>query len=115
MDHILYHIFKITLNISWKHGEKTNNPLIRIYVNKIENRVTFRINTEYYLKLLTHITMKVFGITKSKITKDTTINEHGKEIPKEGYLSPEERQKIIDLRLIEYYNNGTSKSNKFVR
>ena len=24
-----------------KHGEKTDNPSIRIYVNKIENRVTF--------------------------------------------------------------------------
>ena len=59
--------------------------------------------------------MKLFGITKSKITKDTIINKYDKEITKEGYLSPEERQKIIDLRLIEYYNNGTSKSNKFVR
>ena len=29
------------------------------------------------------------------------INEHDKEIPKERYISPEERQKIIeDLRLI---------------
>ena len=32
-----------------KHGEKTVNPLIRIYINKIENRITFRIKTEYYL------------------------------------------------------------------
>ena len=24
-----------------KHGEKTNNPSIRIYVNKIESRITF--------------------------------------------------------------------------
>ena len=36
-----------------KHGEKTDKPPIRIYVNKIENRVTFTINTTYYLKLLT--------------------------------------------------------------
>ena len=41
MDHILYHIIKITLNISWKkHGEKTDNPSIRIYVNKTENRIS---------------------------------------------------------------------------
>ena len=32
---------------------------------------------------------------------DKVTNEHGKEIPKERYISPEERQKIIeDLRLI---------------
>ena len=31
---------------------------------------------------------------------ETVTNEHGKEIPKETYISPEERQKIIgDLRL----------------
>ena len=30
----------------------------------------------------------------------TVINEHDKEIPKERYISPEERQEIIDeLRL----------------
>ena len=32
-----------------KHGEKTVNPLIRIYINKIENRITFRIKTGNYL------------------------------------------------------------------
>ena len=26
-----------------KHGEKTDNPLVRIYVNIIENRITFKI------------------------------------------------------------------------
>ena len=32
---------------------------------------------------------------------ETVSNEHDKEIPKERYISPEERQKIInDLRLI---------------
>ena len=30
-----------------KHREKTNNPSIRIYVNKIENRITFDIKTRY--------------------------------------------------------------------
>ena len=32
-----------------KHGEKTDNPSIRIYVNKIENRIMFKIKTGYYL------------------------------------------------------------------
>ena len=48
----------------------TDNPSIRIYVNKIENRITFKIKTEYYLELLTPETMKLLGSTKSKITKD---------------------------------------------
>ena len=36
-----------------KHGEKIGNPLIRIYVNNIENRITFKIKTGYYPELLT--------------------------------------------------------------
>ena len=31
----------------------SNNPSIMIYVNKIENRITFKIKTENYLELLT--------------------------------------------------------------
>ena len=39
-----------------------------------------------------------------------------KEILKEKYISPEERKKVIDnLRLIQYYNNGISENNKFIR
>ena len=38
-----------------------------IYVNKIENRITFKIKTGYYLELLTHETMKLLGSTKSKM------------------------------------------------
>ena len=52
------------------HGEKTVNPSIKIYLNKIENRIKFKIKTGYYLKLLTPETMKLFGSTKSKTTKD---------------------------------------------
>ena len=34
MDHILYQILKIVLNLYLeKHGEKTDNPSIRIYIN----------------------------------------------------------------------------------
>ena len=51
-------------------GEKTVNPAITIYANKIENRITFKIKTGYYLELLTPETMKLLGSTKSKITKD---------------------------------------------
>ena len=43
---------------------------IKICVNKIKNRVTFKIRKGYYLELLTPETMKLLGSTKSKITKD---------------------------------------------
>ena len=47
MNHVLYQIFKITLSILKKHDTLTNNPPIQIYVNKIENKITFRIKTGY--------------------------------------------------------------------
>ena len=48
----------------------TRNSPRRIYVNIIENRITFRIKIGYYVRLLTPDTMKFLGSTKSKITKD---------------------------------------------
>ena len=39
-----------------KHGEKIDNPSIRIYVNKIK--------TGYHLQLLKNKTMKLLGSTK---------------------------------------------------
>ena len=63
--------------------EKTDNPLIRIYVNKIENRIPFKIKTGYYLQLLTLEMMKVLGSNKSKITKDKNgKNVHNLEMNK---------------------------------
>ena len=53
-----------------KNVEKTYNSLIRIYVNKIRNIITFKIRTEYYLNLLTSKMMKLLGNIKDKITKD---------------------------------------------
>ena len=41
-----------------------------MYVNKIENRITFKIKTGYYLELLLSETMKLLGSTKSNINKD---------------------------------------------
>ena len=32
-----------------KHGENTNKPSVQIYVNKIENRITFKIKDGYSL------------------------------------------------------------------
>ena len=47
------------------------------YVNKIENRITFKIKAGYYLELLTPEAMKFLESTKSKINKD----KHGENIP----------------------------------
>ena len=35
-----------------KHGEKTVNSSTKIYVNKIKNRIMFKVKAEYYRKLL---------------------------------------------------------------
>ena len=49
------------------------------------------------------IANKITGGSKNsqQNNSETVTNENDKEIPKERYISPEERQKIIDdLRLI---------------
>ena len=53
-----------------KHSESVDNPSSRIYINRIENRITFKIKSGYYLELLTPETMKLLGSAESKITKD---------------------------------------------
>ena len=60
-----------------KHSENVDNSLIRIYVNNIENTVTFKIKRGYYPELLTPETMKLLGSTESKITKD----KNGENVP----------------------------------
>ena len=70
----IQHYFEYILK---KHGENTNKPSVQIYVNKIENRVTFKIKNRYSLELLTSETMKLLGSTKNKITKD----KNGENVP----------------------------------
>ena len=53
-----------------KHSKSVDNPSVGIYVNKIENRITFKIKNGYYLELLTPETMILLGSTENKITKD---------------------------------------------
>ena len=53
-----------------KHGEGIDKPPIQIYVNKIENRVTYKIKNGYSLEVLTPERMKLLGSTKNKITKE---------------------------------------------
>ena len=60
-----------------KHGENIDEPSVQIYVNKIENRITFKIKKGYSLKLLTPETMKLLGRTKNKINED----KNGEKLP----------------------------------
>ena len=60
-----------------KHGENIDKPSVQIYVNKMENRVTFKMKNGYSLELLTPETMKLLGSTKNKITKD----KNGENVP----------------------------------
>ena len=75
-----YSISDIQDNLEYilkKYRESVDNPSIRIYVNKIENRIDFKIKNGYYLELLTPETMKLLGNAESKITKD----ENGENVP----------------------------------
>ena len=60
-----------------KHGEDVDKPSVQIYINKIENRVIFKIKNGYSLELLASETMKLLGSTKNKITKD----KNGQNVP----------------------------------
>ena len=57
--------FEYILN---KHGEDIDKSSVQIYVNRIENRITFKIKSGYSLELLTSETMKLLESTKNKIT-----------------------------------------------
>ena len=70
-----------------KHSESVDNTSIRIYVNRIENRITFKIKSGYYLDLLTPETMKLLKSAVSKITKD-----------KNGEIVP--RLEVVELVLV---------------
>ena len=67
-----YDYFKYILK---KHGENTDNSSVKIYVNKIENRIAFKIKTRYYLELLTPET-RLFKNTENEMAK----NESGENV-----------------------------------
>ena len=50
-----------------KHETLTTIPPIRVYINRINNRLVFKIKDGYKLKLQTPETMKLFGSTKNLI------------------------------------------------
>ena len=67
MNHILYQ----------KHETLTVNPPIRIYVNKIGNKITFEVKTGYCLQPLRSERIKLLRITKGRVNK----NDNGENVP----------------------------------
>ena len=62
-------------NILKKHERVVDNPSEKRYINKIENRIIFKIKRGHYLELLTPEPMKLFGSLKSKIAKDKIADD----------------------------------------
>ena len=58
-----------------KHETIADNPPVQIYVNKIKNRIVFKIKTRYKLELLSEETMQLLGSSKKVIenNKDCEI------------------------------------------
>ena len=53
-----------------KHETIADNPPVQIYVNKVKNRIAFKIKTGYKLQLLSLETMKLLGRSKKDIDQD---------------------------------------------
>ena len=60
------------------HETIADNPPVQIYVNKIKNRIVFKIKTGCKLELLSEETMQLLGSSK----KDIDQNKDGKIVPK---------------------------------
>ena len=53
-----------------KHGENTDQPSVKIYINEVENTITFKIKNRYNLELLIPETIKLLRSTENWIAKD---------------------------------------------
>ena len=75
--------------INKKHETIADNPPAQIYVNKIKNRIVFKIKTGYKLKLLTEETMQLLGSSKRVIDQN-----------KDGEIVP--RLETVEVVLVHY-------------
>ena len=84
-----------------KHETIADNPLIQIYVNKIKNRLVFKVKTGYKLELLTEETMQLLGSSKKVIDKT-----------KDGQIVP--RLQIVEVVLVhcDLVNNNNQQPSK---
>ena len=100
MDLILFLIYKKKQK---KHETITDNPPIQIYVNKIKNRIVFKLKRNYKLELLSEETMQLLGSSK----KDIDQNKDGKIVPK---------LKTVEIFLVHYnlVNNNYRQASKIL-
>ena len=61
-----------------RHETVADNPPVQNYVDKIKNRIVFKIKTGYKLELLSEETMRLLGSSK----KDIDQNKDGEIVPK---------------------------------
>ena len=64
LNYLMDHIQEYFEYILKKHEKKPVNPSIRLYINKTQNRITFKIKPGYHLKLLSPETIKLLRSTK---------------------------------------------------
>ena len=50
--------------------QKTEDPPVEVYPNKVKNRIVFKRKIGYKLELLTSETMKLLGSAKKVVDKD---------------------------------------------
>ena len=84
-----------------KHETITDNTRILIYVNKISNRIIFKLKTGYKLELLSKNTMELLGSSSNTIDKD-----------KDGELVP--KLEVVEVVLVycNLVNNSYQKASK---
>ena len=73
-----------------KHETIADNPTVKIYVDKIKNRIVFKIKTGYKLELLSEETMQLLESSK----KDVDQNKDG-----------EDEQKLESLEVVSVHYN----------
>ena len=61
-----------------KHETLTENPPVQIYINRIKDRIVFKIKKGYKLELLSPETIKLLGSE----TKDIDQDKDGEDVPK---------------------------------
>ena len=77
--------------------QKTQEAADDLIDNKIANKIT-----------------QISKISQQN-NSETVANNHDKEVPKERYVYPEERQEVIDELGLKYYKNGISKNLKVLK
>ena len=88
--------------ISKKYETLVENPPIKIYPNKIKNRIVFKIKTIYKLQLLSQETMKLLENTKKDVDKD-----------KDGENVPKLESAEVDLMHCNLVNNSYHRHPKY--